>query len=118
MITMSFHNVCTLTLSKPQYLGAFGTDENDRTYARKLQVFSRGGDCLAEINLLGASPEAIEVHEVTDWRWLPDPPQHRDQSEGEPLAAALARVRASSARLGRTIEEWESKFGHNQEDRT
>ena len=62
--------------------------------------------------------DSYTAHGVTDWRWLPDPPQHGDQPEGEPLAAALARVRASSARLGRTIEEWESKFGHNQEDLT
>lgn len=38
----------------------------------------------------------------------------RHNSGTDELSEALARVRASSAQLGRTIEEWESKFGRNQ----
>lgn len=63
MITMSIHNVCTVKLSEPQYLGAFGTYKDAFTYSRTLKVYSRGGGCLAEINLLGASAEAITLSE-------------------------------------------------------
>lgn len=58
----------------------------------------------------------LTAHGVTDWRWLPDPPPRGGRAEADPLSAALARVRASAAQLGRTIEEWESKFGRNQEN--
>ncbi len=60
--------------------------------------------------------DAYTAHGVTDWRWLPDPPPRGGRAEADPLSAALARVRASAAQLGRTIEEWESKFGRNQEN--